>query len=85
MPDIQFHVQMLTTQERLSALMEAGIGLAFIPSTARNSRGNIHYLQVEDYELVRKIALIWHKSRYISRAAMEFREVVEEHFGTNSE
>ncbi|MGW9124090.1 LysR family transcriptional regulator [Paenibacillus chitinolyticus] len=68
---------------RLSALVEAEIGIAFIPSTARNSRENIRYLQVEDHELVREIALIWHRSRYISRAASEFRKVVVDYFGTN--
>ncbi|MGX4585903.1 LysR family transcriptional regulator [Paenibacillus chitinolyticus] len=68
---------------RLSALVEAEIGLAFIPGTARNSRENIRYLQVEDHELVREIALIWHRSRYISRAASEFRKVVVDYFGMN--
>lgn len=69
---------------RLSALVEAGIGIGFIPSTAMNAREDIHYLQVEGYELVREIALLWHKSRYISRAALEFREVVLEYFGAVS-
>ncbi|MFF2154972.1 LysR family transcriptional regulator [Paenibacillus chitinolyticus] len=70
---------------RLSALVEAEIGIAFIPGTARNSRENIRYLQVEDHELVREIALIWHRNRYISRAASEFRKVVVDYFGTNPE
>jgi LysR family transcriptional activator of glutamate synthase operon len=70
---------------RLSTLVEAGIGIAFIPSTARNPREDIHYLQVEEYKLEREIALFWHRSRYISRAALEFREVVLEHFGGLSE
>ncbi|OPH56868.1 LysR family transcriptional regulator [Paenibacillus ferrarius] len=70
---------------RLSALVEAGIGIAFIPSTAMNSREQIHYLQVEEQELVREIALLRHKSRYISRAAQEFREVVLEYFEAISE
>ncbi|AFH63079.1 LysR family transcriptional regulator [Paenibacillus caseinilyticus] len=65
---------------RLSALVEAGIGIGFIPSTAMNSREQIHYLQIEDHELVREIALLWHGSRYISRAALEFREVVVDYF-----
>ncbi|MFK7696345.1 LysR family transcriptional regulator [Paenibacillus sp. HJGM_3] len=65
---------------RLSSLVEADIGIAFIPSTARNSRESIKYLQVENRELVREIALLWHKSRYISRAAMEFRDIVTEYF-----
>ncbi|WP_127529902.1 LysR family transcriptional regulator [Paenibacillus kobensis] len=65
---------------RLSSLVEAEIGIAFMPSTARNLREPIRYLQVEDHELIRKIALSWHRSRYISRAAQEFREVVVEYF-----
>ncbi len=65
---------------RLSTLVEAGIGIAFIPSTARNAREHITYLQVEDHELVREIALIWHKGRYISQSALEFREVVAAYF-----
>ncbi|URJ45515.1 LysR family transcriptional regulator [Paenibacillus polymyxa] len=69
---------------RLSTLVEAEIGIAFIPSTARNSREHLKYLQVENHELVRKIALLWHRSRYISRAALEFREVVVEYFGAIS-
>jgi LysR family transcriptional activator of glutamate synthase operon len=69
---------------RLSALVEAEIGIAFIPSTARNSKERIKYLQLENHELVREIALLWHKSRYISRAALEFREVVVDYFGAIS-
>ncbi|SDX07853.1 LysR family transcriptional regulator [Paenibacillus sp. CF384] len=65
---------------RLSDLVEAEIGIAFIPSTARHSREHIHYLQIEDHELVREIALLWNKGRYISRAAVEFREVVLDYF-----
>lgn len=69
---------------RLSSLVEAGIGIAFIPSTARYSREHIKYLKVENHELVREIALLWHRSRYISQAALEFREVVVEYFETLS-
>lgn len=69
---------------RLSSLVEAGIGIAFIPSTARYSGEHIKYLKVENHELVREIALLWHRSRYISRAALEFRKVVVEYFGTIS-
>lgn len=65
---------------RLIQLVEAEIGIAFIPSTARDSREQITYLQVENHELVREIALLWHRSRYISRAAQEFREVVVDYF-----
>lgn len=66
---------------RLTSLVEADLGIAFIPSTARDSREHIKYLEVENHELVREIALLWHRSRYISLAALEFREVVVEYFG----
>lgn len=69
---------------RLSTLVEAEIGIAFIPSTARNSQEHLKYLQVENHELIREIALLWNRNRYISRAAQEFREIVVEYFATNS-
>ncbi|SFE23619.1 DNA-binding transcriptional regulator, LysR family [Paenibacillus algorifonticola] len=69
---------------RLTALVEAEIGLAFIPRTARNPQERIKYLQVEDHILVREIALLSHKSRYISKAALEFRRVVIDYFGAMS-
>lgn len=69
---------------RLVNLVEAEIGIAFIPSTARNERAQIKYLQVETHEVVRKIALLWHRSRYLSPAALEFREVVLEFFDAMS-
>jgi DNA-binding transcriptional LysR family regulator len=65
---------------RLSALVEADIGIAFIPSTAIYARDSIRYLAIEDQRMVGEIALLWHKSRYISRAAQRFREVVVNYF-----
>ncbi len=65
---------------RLTALVEAEIGLAFIPSTARNPHERIRYLQVKEHQLVREIALLSHKNRYISKAALEFRSVVMDYF-----
>lgn len=65
---------------RLSALVEAEIGLAFMPSTARNPQANIRYLNIDNADLKREIALLWHKSRYLSQAALEFREVVLAYF-----
>jgi len=69
---------------RLNTLVEADIGIAFIPSTARLTWEHIKYLPVENHELVREIALLWNRSRYISRAALEFRKVVVEYFETIS-
>jgi len=69
---------------RLVMLVEAGIGIAFIPCSGRGLHEAVHYLRVEDCDLVRKITLLWNRSRYISRAALEFRQVVEEYFADDS-
>ncbi|SHN58016.1 DNA-binding transcriptional regulator, LysR family [Paenibacillus sp. ov031] len=66
---------------RLTALVEAEIGIAFIPNTARNPQERIVYLRIEDQNLVREIALLSHKNRYISKAAIAFRSVVIDYFG----
>ncbi|MEK3715127.1 LysR family transcriptional regulator [Paenibacillus sp. FSL R7-0333] len=65
---------------RLIDMVEAGIGLAFIPGTARNAQDHIRLIPLEDEGLVREIALLWHKNRYISQAGLIFREVVIEYF-----
>jgi DNA-binding transcriptional LysR family regulator len=70
---------------RLVALVEAGIGLAFIPGTAKNAQDNIVLIPVGDQGLVREIALLWLKSRYISQAGRIFRDVVIEYFDGNNE
>ncbi|NQX44276.1 LysR family transcriptional regulator [Paenibacillus tritici] len=67
---------------RLIDLVEAGIGLAFIPGTAKNGQDHIRMIPLEDHGLVREIALLWHKNRYISQAGLIFREVVIEYFTT---
>ncbi|MCM3748147.1 LysR substrate-binding domain-containing protein [Paenibacillus pasadenensis] len=70
---------------RLSALVEAEIGIAFIPSTAINFREPIHYLQIEDDGgLALEIALFWHKDRFLSQAALNFRQTVIEYFSSYS-
>ncbi|CAH1191883.1 HTH-type transcriptional regulator GltC [Paenibacillus auburnensis] len=70
---------------RLVSLVEAEVGIAFIPGTARDSRASLRYLEIEDPGMVREIALLWHKSRYISRAAHDFHEVVLDYFTGLSE
>jgi LysR family transcriptional regulator, transcription activator of glutamate synthase operon len=70
---------------RLVSLVEAEVGIAFIPGTARDSRASLRYLEIEDPGMVREIALLWHRSRYISRAAHDFREVVLDYFTGLSE
>ena len=71
---------------RLVTLVEAEIGLAFIPSTAKmSSWDKINYIPVEHDGLEREIALLWHKNRYMSQAALEFRGVVLDYFAALSQ
>ncbi|WP_172193688.1 LysR family transcriptional regulator [Saccharibacillus qingshengii] len=65
---------------RLLALVEAGIGLAILPETARGRHESVCYLRLEEADLSREIALLWTEGRYHSQAAEQFRTVVLEHF-----
>ncbi|WP_017812247.1 LysR family transcriptional regulator [Paenibacillus shenyangensis] len=70
---------------RLGTLVAMGIGIAFMPGTARDPYEPIHYIALEDYELSREIALLWNCNRYISQAAMEFRQIVVDYFRSTHE
>lgn len=69
---------------RLLALVEAGIGLAILPETARGRYESVSYLHLEEAQLSREIALLWKEGRYLSSAAQQFRSVVLHHFGHES-
>ncbi|WP_150271456.1 LysR family transcriptional regulator [Paenibacillus tepidiphilus] len=65
---------------RITALVEAGIGIAFIPGTAIYSRQAVTCLRVEHEGLTREIALLWNKNRYLSQAALQFRKIAAEYY-----
>lgn len=68
---------------RLRSLMDAEIGIFFIPETSTwsISQGEqIKFLRVEELKSVREIGLSWHRGRYLSHAALDFREIVLEYF-----
>ena len=68
---------------RIGSLVEAGIGVAFVPETSRGS-GEIdeHFLGLRDDRFVREIAFLRRKDYFISRAAEEFQNVILEYFAT---
>ncbi|MEJ8305177.1 LysR family transcriptional regulator [Saccharibacillus sacchari] len=70
---------------RLISLVEAGIGVAFIPATAIEKRERIRYVALQETELVREITLLWNTDRYISHAAKIFRDVVLAYFAEKIE
>ncbi|GGE35951.1 LysR family transcriptional regulator [Pullulanibacillus camelliae] len=68
---------------RLRSLVEAEIGIAFIPETSTWSSSqeeHVKFLRVEELKSMREIGLSWHRSRYLSHAALDFRKIVLEYF-----
>ncbi len=70
---------------RVQSLVEAGIGVAFVPGTSRSANENLVYLSLADEHLVRDIALLQCQGHYLSKAAQEFQKVVLEFFAGVSE
>lgn len=70
---------------RLRVLVETEIGIAFVPesSTWGSTEGNVKYLRIEHRDFVREIGLSWHSGRYLSRTALEFREISTDYFTRN--
>lgn len=66
----------------LSPLVQAGLGISFIPKSALQvwPLENIVFLQIEEPVCIREIGLSRHQSRYLSSVAKEFRQVIIEHF-----
>ncbi|QQE77115.1 LysR family transcriptional regulator [Alicyclobacillus sp. SO9] len=69
---------------RLRALVEAEIGIAFVleSSTWGFREGKMKCIQIEQHDFVREIGLSWHKSRYLSKAAMAFRQIATDYFNS---
>lgn len=65
----------------LRALVRMELGIAFMPGTSRNHSAEADgvYLQIEP-ECQRITGLSWHRNRYLSVAAQEFRKMVMAHY-----
>lgn len=72
-----------TTPEVACGLVEAGLGLAFLPEylKARPDLGRLVWRPIGVPELRRTIWLSWREERYLSRAARAFRALVRERLG----
>jgi DNA-binding transcriptional LysR family regulator len=66
----------------LSLLVQAGLGISFIPESALHfwPVENIAVLRIEEPLCKREIGLSRHQSRYLSSVAKEFLQVIIEHF-----
>lgn len=78
-PNIAFEC---TTNEITCGLVEAGLGLAFIPEYLWNTENAKPLVQLRIQEPVcrRSIWLSWREDRYLSKAACQFRDFVFDYF-----
>jgi DNA-binding transcriptional LysR family regulator len=64
---------------RINSLVEAGLGIAFVPGTSRVANDGVRYVALEPSP-TKELTLLWNRGRYHSPAALQFREVVRAHF-----
>lgn len=78
-PNIAFEC---TTTEITCSLVEAGLGVSFIPEYLWNilNTASLHKIHIENPLCQRSIWLSWRRDRYFSKAAERFKELVIEYF-----
>ena len=77
-------VMEMSSPEAMRKLVEAGVGVSFLPSmTVRESvdAGSLVELDVVEMKMKRQIGLAWRKGRYFSPAIQAFLDQVVERFG----
>jgi len=65
---------------RINSLVDAGLGIAFVPGTSRVVGEGVRYLTVDEPALTRELVLLWHRGRHHSSAAHRFHETAREYF-----
>jgi DNA-binding transcriptional LysR family regulator len=65
---------------RINSLVEAGLGVAFVPGTSRTKGDGVRYLSLEQPVVTKELLLLWNRGRYHSPAARQFREFVRVYF-----
>jgi len=65
----------------LSRLVQAGLGIAFIPFAAKKEAPSLHLLQIEKPLCRWTLYLIWKENHYFSQASLLFRDFVVRFFG----
>ncbi|MEU3625417.1 LysR family transcriptional regulator [Amycolatopsis coloradensis] len=71
----------------LFQLVDAGLGIAFVPSVGLRSAisPTVVWLDVDDPECRRVLSVAWREDTYLSAAAQRFRDHIVEHFRTQAE
>lgn len=71
----------------LFQLIDAGLGIAFVPSVGLRSAisSTVVWLDVDDPECRRVLSVAWREDTYLSAAAQRFRDHIVEHFHAQAE
>lgn len=71
----------------LFQLIDAGLGIAFVPSVGLRSAisSTVVWLDVDDPECRRVLSVAWREDTYLSAAAQRFRDHIVDHFHAQAE
>ncbi|MDU2066160.1 MAG: LysR family transcriptional regulator [Sporomusaceae bacterium] len=64
----------------LVGLVEAGLGMALIPRVSGLNQYNVSFLPIDDYKCCRSVQLGWGRNRYLSPAAVKFKDFILHYF-----
>jgi DNA-binding transcriptional LysR family regulator len=67
----------------IHSLVAAGLGVAFLPTSARRASAEpeVAWLHITEPVCQRTVSLVWREDRYLSAAAQRFRQFAVEYFG----
>ncbi|ANY69420.1 LysR family transcriptional regulator [Paenibacillus sp. BIHB 4019] len=68
----------------IASLIRSGLGIAFQPAGSREEYSDLTYIEIEKPSCQLTFYLAWMKNRYLSHAAINFREYIIQHFKTGA-
>ncbi|SFE23111.1 DNA-binding transcriptional regulator, LysR family [Paenibacillus algorifonticola] len=66
----------------IASLVRSGLGIAFQPAGSRGEYPDLSYIEIEKPSCQLTFYLAWMKDRYLSLAAITFREYIIQHFNS---
>lgn len=64
----------------LGNLVHAGLGVAFVPNCKGDEVHSFALVRLDETDNKRNFCISWHKDRYVSRAALAFRQFLAEYY-----
>lgn len=64
----------------LSSLVQAGMGVAFVPACKKDEESPLKLVRIEQPVCRRIFTLAWHENRYLSKSALAFRDFLVQYY-----